>query len=134
MNKNLLNVLLNISIVIALASYFAYTKGWILADFDSISPTEAQKIIQADTNITIVDVRTPEEFSAGHVEHARSIPLSNLEETLTTLPKNEKILVYCQSGNRSVSASRLLSAKGFTPLNIKGGINAWNEAGYPLIR
>lgn len=104
--------------------YFSYTKGWILADFEFITPKQAQVLIEEDQNVTLLDVRTIEEFKTGHIRGATLIPLSKLEASLDKLQdvKNKKVIVYCRSGNRSVAASRILKAHGFTPLNVKTGI------------
>ena len=104
--------------------WFAYTKGWIFANFESISPKQAITLIENDNNITLLDVRTPAEFKSGHLRNATLIPLDKLETNLSKLApyKNKKILVYCRSGNRSVAASRILEGHGFQPVNIKNGI------------
>jgi len=132
MNKKLLNIAFNVVLIIGLTSYIAYTKGWILTNFESVSAEQAQQMIQSDSDSIILDVRTSEEFEQGHLQNAVSIPLGNLEQELSQLSKDQKVIVYCQSGSRSVAASRLLSAQGYTPLNLKGGINAWSEAGYTI--
>ena len=104
--------------------WFAYSKGWILASFTSVTPQQAVTLLKNDDNVTLLDVRTPEEFRSGHLRDATLIPLGKLEANLNKLApfKNKKILVYCRSGNRSVAASRILEKHGFTPLNIKEGI------------
>ncbi len=115
----------------AIALYFAYFKGWILSDFESISPKSAYELIQSDTNITLLDVRTPQEFALEHIEGAILIPVQELSDNLSQLAdvKDKKIIVYCHSGMRSVSASRILVKNGFTPLNVTGGISAWKSEG-----
>lgn len=133
MNQKIKNYLFYGLLVLALGSYFAYMKGWILVDFESISAQQAEHMI-ASENVLIVDVRTPEEFTQAHLENAISIPLSNLEENLPPRSMEKKLIVYCQSGNRSVAASRILAEKGYQPLNLKGGISAWSQSGYPVVR
>lgn len=104
--------------------YFSYTKGWILTDFEFITPLQAQVLIDKDQNVTLLDVRTADEFKKGHIRGATLIPLSKLEANLSKLKdsKNKQIVVYCRSGSRSVAASRILKAHGFTPLNVKNGM------------
>jgi len=104
--------------------YFAYTKGWILTNFDSISPRQAQTLILNDDNITLLDVRTVEEYKSGHIRGAKLIPVGKLEANLDKLKadRHKKIIVYCRSGNRSVAASRILEKHGFVPLNVKQGM------------
>jgi rhodanese-related sulfurtransferase len=119
--KKLTNYLYYIS-MIAIAIWVAYTKGWILADFDMIKPPQAIKLIKNDKNITILDVREDDEYNSGHIAKSIHIPLGKLEANLNKLPKDKKILVYCRSGNRSISASRILKSHGYTPIDVKGGI------------
>lgn len=128
--KQLLNIGYWI-LFIAILGYFAYSKGWIFSNFESITPKEAQALIQSGEQVTVLDVRTPDEFTKEHIEGAILIPLQTLDKNLALIAnvKNQKILVYCHSGNRSVSASRLLADNGFTPLNISGGITEWKAQG-----
>ena len=112
-----------------LALYFAYIKGWIFADFPSISAPQAYSMIREDENSTLLDVRTQAEYNYGHIKGAILIPLTQLKTSLDKLPKNKKIIVYCQTGNRSVTASRLLKKNGYSPINVKGGYLAWRREG-----
>ncbi len=132
--KNLLNVGYYLAIILV-ALYLAYTKGWILRNYTSISPQVASVVIQQNPIIAILDVRTPEEFAQGHLQGATLVPVQSLEETLPQLSplKGAKIIVYCHSGNRSAVASRLLADHGFIPLNMEGGITAWQEEALPII-
>jgi rhodanese-related sulfurtransferase len=116
--------------------YFAYAKGWIFAPFESITPQQAHELLQNDPNVTLLDVRTPEEFAEEHIAEATLIPLQILEENIPKLSnaKETKIIVYCRSGTRSVAASRILTENGFDVLNVKGGINGWKDAGYEVVR
>lgn len=132
--KQITNILYWIAFA-AIALYFAYSKGWILADFESISPKQAYTLLQKDENVTLLDVRTPEEFAQEHIEGAILIPVQVLNENLSKLQnvKEKKIILYCHSGNRSVAASRILEKNGFTPLNVKGGITQWKSDGLPIV-
>ena len=110
--------------MVAMVFWFAYTKGWILANFESIDAKTAITLLENDDNVSLLDVRSIEEYKEGHLRDARLIPLQTLSSNLHMLKadKNKKIIVYCRSGSRSVSASRILESQGFTPLNVKGGI------------
>jgi len=110
--------------MLALVFWFSYTKGWILADFESIDAKTAITLLEEDDNVSLLDVRTIQEYKTGHLRDATLIPVQALEKNLgmLTQDKDKKIIVYCRTGNRSVSASRILKAHGFTPLNVKGGI------------
>lgn len=123
MLKKYINVLYWIAMV-GLIVWFAYSKGWILADFKTIDAKQALYLLENDDNVTLLDVRTIEEYKSGHLRDATLIPVQALGDNLGMLKqdKNKKIIVYCRTGSRSVSASRILGKNGFTPLNVKGGI------------
>lgn len=115
--------------------YFLYSKGYILTNFESVSAKVAYEMIDSndDDNLTILDVRTPEEFKKdGKITGAKLIPVDQLAQNLEMLDKSKKILVYCRSGSRSVYAARILEKNGFVPLNLNGGINAWKSQKLPV--
>ena len=120
----------------ALAFWFAYSKGWVLASFESVDAKQAIHIIETDENITLLDVRTIQEYKSGHLRDATLIPVQALAQNLGMLKqdKSKKILVYCATGNRSVSASRILEKNGFVPINVKGGILSLQSAGVEVIK
>jgi len=133
--KNYTNVLYWIAMA-GLLFWFAYTKGWILANFESIEAKTAIHLLENDDNVTLLDVRTIEEYKEGHLRDATLIPVQALAQNLGMLKqdKNKKIIVYCRTGNRSVAASRILEENGFTPLNVKGGIINLLGAGAEIIK
>jgi len=116
--------------------YILYAKGIIFADFNFATPKEANDMItNSENNIVILDVRTEIEYkNTGHIKDAILIPVQNLNTKLNELEKykNHKILVYCASGNRSISACRILYKHDFNPYNINGGINNWKSNNYKL--
>lgn len=121
-------------VLVVLGIYVLYSKGIIGANFESVSAKVAYEMLEKDdSNLTILDVRTPEEFKAdGHLVGAKLIPVDQLAKNLNMLDKSKRVLVYCRSGSRSVYASRVLEKNGFTPLNMSGGINAWKSEKLPL--
>jgi len=122
--------------MIALVLWFAYSKGWILTNFESIDAKQAIHLIDTDDNITLLDVRTIAEYKQGHLRNAILIPIQALAQNLGMLKedKNKKILVYCATGNRSISASHVLNKNGFTPINIKGGIMALAKGKVEIVK
>jgi len=85
--------------------------------------------------ITLIDVRTPAEFAAGHVPGALPVPLSELEARLPELAAHKQGDVYmiCASGGRSGRAVKLLAREGFRhPINVEGGTRAWVAAGHAV--
>lgn len=89
-----------------------------------ISGEEARKLVAGGA--TLLDVRSLEEFSGRHLNGAVSIPVQELSGRMSELgDKTDDIVVYCQSGNRSAMAKRLLEANGFTSVHDLGGIGQW---------
>lgn len=78
--------------------------------------------------MVLLDVRTPKEYSQGHIPGAVHVPLTDIGSRVKKLKKDKEIVVYCQSGNRSIWAIRRLIAMGYrNPYNLKGGYNAWKR-------
>ncbi|WP_309495334.1 rhodanese-like domain-containing protein [Sulfurovum sp.] len=135
LHKKYINVLYWIAMA-GLLFWFVYSKGWILANFESIDAKQAIHLLENDGNVTLLDVRTIQEYKSGHLRDATLIPVQALSKNLGMLKqdKNKKIIVYCRTGSRSVSASRILEENGFTPLNVKGGIIQLIGAGVTLVQ
>lgn len=137
MTRKKLMTLLYLFAMAGLLAWFAYAKGWILANFPSVTPERAITLLaQNDDNISLLDVRSPKEFQSGHLTGATLIPLGRLEESLDKLAplKGKTILVYCRSGMRSIAASRILQKHGFHPVNIKGGIIGLSAAKAEIVK
>ena len=86
---------------------------------------------------TIVDVRSAEEFAAGHLRDAKNIPLADLATRIGELEKSKprSVVVVCQTGARSDKAARQLAAAGFDDVvSLDGGLAAWKAAGLPLAK
>ena len=75
---------------------------------------------------TVLDARTPAEFTIDHYEGAVNIPLDELRERMGELPRDDEILVYCRQGQRSYYATRLLRLNGLNARNIAGGMLAYD--------
>ena len=95
--------------------------------YRQISMTDAVTMMEEETGYIILDVRTPEEFAERHIPGAINIPNETIStEEIPELPdKDQLILVYCRSGNRSKQASEKLVALGYTNIVEFGGINDW---------
>ena len=95
--------------------------------FTQISQDEAKKMMEADDGHIILDVRRPDEFAKGHIPGAICVPNESIEDTPPEeLPdKDQIILIYCRSGNRSKQAAQKLFDMGYTNLYEFGGINTW---------
>ena len=93
----------------------------------NITAEEAKEIMDTQEGYIILDVRTPEEYADKHIPNAINVPNENIgTEEVPELPdKDQLILVYCRSGNRSKQASEKLAALGYTRIVEFGGINEW---------
>jgi rhodanese-related sulfurtransferase len=120
-------------VLIVMGIYLLYQKGIIGVNFESVSPKVAYEMLQNDDNVTFLDVRTVDEFKKdGKIADAKLIPLGELPQNLNMLDKSKKVLVFCRSGNRSVSAARILESNGFTVINMNGGMNGWKSEKLPV--
>ena len=101
-----------------------------------VTPSGAVALMNGEETI-VIDVREPHEFSAGHIENARHIPLGKIDDRAYELQesKTSPVIVACQSGTRSPQACRKLAALGFTDVyELQGGMVAWEEAKLPISR
>lgn len=97
------------------------------AEYKKLTAQEAMARIEAQEGALIVDVRTREEFDAGHIEGAILLPNETIGDAMPEeLPDlDAEILIYCRSGNRSAQAARKLIALGYTNVYDFGGIIDW---------
>jgi rhodanese-related sulfurtransferase len=76
----------------------------------------------------LLDVRTDKEFARGHIPGAVHVPLTDIGDRVKKHKKDKELVVYCQSGNRSVWAIKRLMGMGYKNLyNLKGGYHAWEK-------
>lgn len=101
-----------------------------------LNPTEFAQAIQNE-GVQLLDVRTASEFETGFIKGALQADWTNksqFQERIVALDKTKTVYVYCLSGGRSGAAQQWMLANGFTKvINMKGGINAWNQANLPLV-
>lgn len=101
---------------------------------DSLSAQEFSEKIKSTETALILDVRTPEEFSKGHLENAQNIDINgaNFGEEVAKLDKTKPVFVYCLSGGRSASAAAQMRSEGFTKVyELEGGIMKWRAENLP---
>ena len=96
-------------------------------EFTQISMEELAQRLQSESDYILLDVRTPEEFSTGHIPGAICIPNESIgKQEITVLPnKKQRIYIYCRSGSRSKQAADKLLDMGYTNLVEAGGIMDW---------
>lgn len=103
-------------------------------EFRLVSVDEADALA-ADPNVTVIDVRTPEEFAEGHFARASLIDFyaDDFRTKLEGLDRSGNYLIYCRSGNRSGQAADMMKELGFKKVaDLDGGVIAWGEAGKAL--
>lgn len=104
------------------------------SDNFALQPEKFQEAIH-QPDITLVDVRTPEEYAGGHIPGAINISFSSEQfgTLINALPKGKSVYLYCLSGARSASAAAVFGEKGFTRIyDLEGGLLAWRNAHLPL--
>lgn len=92
-------------------------KQWHLKDLD---------VLSRDGSVTLLDVRTVEEYSGGHIEGFENIPVDELREHLDEIEKEKPVYVICQSGLRSYIAARILEGNGYQAYNFSGGFRFYD--------
>lgn len=116
-------------ITIFLFVFMAFALAACQGDTKGTTEISAEELETRLDEGRILDVRTPAEFSAGHVPGAELLPLQDIQQNESSyqdLDRSETYFVICQSGNRSSQAVAILEEQGFENLvNVTGGMNAW---------
>lgn len=88
---------------------------------------------KGDSSLFVLDVRTAEEFAAGHVPGAVNVPYDQVASQLAQIPKDKDVVLYCKSGRRAGLAAEVLQASGYTKLeHLQGDMQAWLQDGRPV--
>ena len=109
------------------------------SDTEAIADVDVAAAAQIvdDGEAVILDVRTPQEFAAGHLPDAINIDVESADfaDRVAGLDESAETLVYCQTGNRSGVATDKMAELGFTEMSdLQGGIEAWAAAGEPVVQ
>ena len=113
------------------ALLFSSCKG-----YEDLSASDTAARIAQDRSVQILDVRTPEEYAAGHIPGATNIDwLADgfIDQARAELDPARPVLAYCRTGRRSAEASTKLASAGFNVLNLKGGYVGWTEGERPVL-
>ena len=99
--------------------------GYLLFDKGGdVTSSDARRLVEGGARL--VDVRTPEEFAAGHIAGAINIPVQDLDRRMGEIePKDRAIVLYCRSGNRSGRAGRMLRSAGYVAVHDLGAMSRW---------
>jgi rhodanese-related sulfurtransferase len=95
--------------------------------YPEITTAELESKLKEGKTINLIDVREADEWQAGHIKEARSIPLSELQERINEFKQGEEdIVLICRSGGRSGKACDFLLAQGYKVVNVNGGMLQWS--------
>jgi rhodanese-related sulfurtransferase len=107
-----------------------------LRDRDALEAVGATALMQrlSDGSVVVLDVRPEEEYRAGHIPGALSVPVDTLEAALQTLPKDREIVAYCRGPYCVFSdeAVRFLNTRGYRARRLVEGLPDWRAAGFPV--
>jgi rhodanese-related sulfurtransferase len=105
---------------------------------DDLEPVPARELLDRAKRglVTVLDVRPPEEFAAGHLPGAVNIPVNELEKRLAELPKRKEVVAYCRGPYclMSYDAVALLRRRGLKARRLEDGLPEWRHAGLPVKR
>ena len=98
-------------------------------------PGALPTVVAADVpdDATILDVREDDEWAAGHIAGSVHVPLSQLPGRAADIPPTDPLLVVCKVGARSAQVTAWLAGQGRDAANLAGGLDAWADAGRPLV-
>lgn len=106
------------------------------AAHELMEPVDREDLLERvyQCQVTVLDVRPSEEYEAGHIPGALSIPISELEQRLAELPRDREIVAYCRGPYcvMSIDAVDVLRANGFNAVQLKDGVPDWRAMGYEV--
>ncbi|MDA8744356.1 MBL fold metallo-hydrolase [Rubripirellula amarantea] len=109
------------------------TAGLPLEQIDQVSVHQLRQLMSTGSDFTVLDVRSPDEWSGGHVPDAQHYFVADMRDRISGLDKEHHYVTYCASGYRASIASSLMKSRGFKQVsNVPGSWSAWTAAGYPV--
>ena len=101
--------------------------------FKTVTPQEAENLIETRKDLLLIDVRGQDELDEGYIEGSTMMPLWDIIKGTQRPPKNKPILLICAVGGRSLALGQIMAKNGWNEVyNLKGGISAWKDARFPL--
>jgi rhodanese-related sulfurtransferase len=144
--KSALLMIIALMSLFAMRSQYAYTDEQnsgthnVAQPVKSINAGQAHELIEekkGSPDLIIIDVRTEEEYSDGHIPNSTNIDYKSdsFKDAIGRLDKSKTYIVYCHSGRRSTAAVKIMEEMGFTDIyNMKGGIIGWQGAGFGVTK
>lgn len=102
-----------------------------MTPIEEVDPSTVDALVTEGA--VLLDVRTPDEWDAGHAPAALHLPLDQLGDRHTELPTDRRVVVICRSGGRSARATEALVGAGYDAVNLAGGMQAWIALGLPCV-
>jgi len=124
--------------VIAVALLFllaapAFAQSESPPEAPSIAPSELSARRASGEAPVVIDVRTPEEYAAGHIPGALNIPFDQVAQRISEVEAPHGVALYCMVGPRARKGESALLSTGYTSvLHLEGGLAAWEAAGFPV--
>lgn len=121
-------------VLVAFALYFSFLQAEEKGKVTHVDATAAAKLVE-EKKVTVLDVRTVDEFKGGHIDGALNHDFTedSFRSEIQQLDKTQPYLVHCASGARSGRSLKIFKELGFEQVyHLDGGIKAWQEAGLPL--
>ena len=135
MKNRILAILFIVTYITALTGCSSNTNSFVAnstetnsSHYEKITDQQIKEMIDQNMNITILDVRTKEEYNTGHIEGSLLIPYDEISKKADNILKDKSstIIVYCHSGRRSAIAAQTLSELGYSNIYDLGAISNWN--------
>lgn len=119
----------------SIVSFLVGLSGFLFAQ-QNMQAVEFNQKLKSDKSAVILDVRSPGEYSEGHLDKAINIDINStdFESRTSKLDKKKTYYVYCLAGVRSDRAAESLRKRGYKAVSLSGGIKAWSSAGYPVVK
>ena len=97
-----------------------------------VSLDEARSLV-GNSSVMVLDIREPDEHATGVAKGMKLIPMSTLESRINELPKNSRVLLICNTQNRSSAVAKELRSRGFTNVEyVRGGMSEWAKRGWTM--
>ncbi len=137
-NNNLLWIIGGIGLIVIIAfaavMLLNQTKNTTAAGKPPAEISVDEAVAKRNQGAFILDVREPQEWEEYHIPGSTLIPLGDLPNRLSEVPKDKEIVVVCRSGNRSREGSEILKNNGFTSVtSMAGGLKEWSAKGYETV-
>jgi len=137
MNPKRLVLLVSLAFALAGQSFLVAAETSSPREVKYLDAAAAAEVLTENPDVVVLDVRTPGEFSSGHIKGAVNVDFytDDFEATIGKLATDKTYLVHCASGGRSSKALATLSVLGFeSVIHLDGGFNEWERTGQPVER